>query len=172
MTSNARRALLLLALLAAAWLAHAWLNSDRRQIERRLSRLQDLVDKRPGESSLAGLNKARQITELFAPELHFRATPYRFEASDRQSLAAGIHHYRSLADRLTMRVTASELAIDRDLGRATMFLTAEFSGRFTGGGEREAYRFQVNWVDGESGWRIDYVDLLEILAARPGGFGF
>ena len=50
----------------ATVLIFAWWNSDSRRIGRLLGRLEELVDKRPGEHDLTSLNKARLAGDLFA----------------------------------------------------------------------------------------------------------
>lgn len=170
--SRPRTLLAALALLAALGGLVGWLHSDRRRISRQVRRIEKLVAKRPGESNLTALNKARQITELFAPGFEFRARQFDFSTRDRRALAGAIHRYRSLSDAVSMRVVSRELHIDGGFRRATLYLTAEF---LTGIGDlrgREAYGFQINWVDHEGEWLIDYVDLLRVIEQPSGRFGF
>lgn len=168
LTLRGRRGLvgiLLLGLLA--WFV-VWFRSPERRIRREVDRIQELVDKTAGESSLAGLAAAREVTELFAEGFEFSAEPFRFHTRDRRELAVGIHRYRSSAAAIDMRVRDHELNVDRTHRRATSLLLAEFITRSRDLAGTESYRFQVNWVETESGWRIDYVRLLEVVEVRPG----
>lgn len=158
-----RRWLIVVALLGAAAVFWTWNGSDRRQIGRQLERLQDLVSKSGEENSLVGLNRARQITELFATHFEVRAEQLRFSTRDRQQLAGFIHGYRRGSERIAMRVSDTSLAIAADLGRATQNASFRFTGRGPLGAPSETYRVQINWLKEEAGWRIDYVDLIEIV---------
>ncbi len=62
-----------------------------------------------------------------------------------------------------MRVREKQLTVDRQQRRATSFITADFVTRVRDISGREAYRFQVDWVEQGDDWKIDYVELLEIL---------
>jgi len=160
-----RRWLLAIALLAVVALFWTWNASDRRQIDRQLDRLQELVSKSGGESALIGLNRARRITELFATHFEVRAEQMRFSTRDRRQLAGFIHGYRRGSERIAMRVSATSLSIAPELGRAIQHASFQFTGAGPMGAPSETYRVQINWLKEEVGWRIDYIDLLEI-----GGF--
>lgn len=148
-----------LAALAAFW---TWNGSDRRQIGRQMERLQDLVSKDGAESPLVGLNRARQIGELFATNFEVRAEQLRFSTRDRQQLAGFVHGYRRGSDRIHMRISDTSLSIMPELRRATQHASFQFTGAGPMGSPTEIYRVQVNWLREEVGWRIDYIDLLEI----------
>ncbi len=156
-------ALAAVALALVAWAFLAWWRSDERRIRSKVSQIQEQVEKTSGESNLVALDKARRITGLFAPEFEFRARQFDFQTSERSALAAGIHRYRSLSDRIAMKISGDELHVDPVARRASQFFTAEFVTGFRGSLGREAYAFQVNWVERDGDWRIDYVDLLEVL---------
>lgn len=162
-----RRTLAILAILLAVLLAGGtfirWYNSPDRKIRRQLDRIQRLIAKAPGESNLTGLGKARAVTELFSDPFEFIAEHYQFETRDRQRLAAGVHQYRSAAQTIAMQISDLELHVDLGSRRATSHLTADFitSARDLTG--REAYRFQVNWIERQQEWLIDYVLLLEVI---------
>jgi hypothetical protein len=161
-----RRSVTLTAAIAAAvaaWLAIAWWGSDERQIRRQLRRIQELVAKDPGESDLAGIGKARALSELFAEGFEVRATPVGFSTRDRRDLIGGIHRYRTLASSIRMEVAREELVIDEASRRATMHFVAIFASDRRGGLGRESYLFQLNWVEVEGEWKVDYADLLEVV---------
>ena len=161
-TMTPRRWVLAIALLAAVAAFWTWNGSDRRQIGRQLERLQDLVSKSGAESSIVGLNRVRQITELFATPFEVRAEQLRFSTRDRQQLAGFIYGYRRGSERIAMRVSDTSLSIVPELGRATQHASFRFTGSGPLGAPSESYRLQINWLKEEAGWRIDYIDLLEI----------
>lgn len=158
-----RKALLGLAALAAVAVFLFWPDGDERRIKRRVVELQKLVSKTPAESDLEGLSRARRVSELFADELEFVAEAYGFRATDRRSLAAGVAGYRSRSSAIAMRVYDEELRIDSRSRRATLLLTADFVTGLDDLAGRDAYRLQLNWVEQEGEWRIEYVRLLEVL---------
>lgn len=153
----------LVALLIGGWLAVRWWVSPQRQVNRNIKEIQKLVSKIPGESDLVALGKARRISEMFADNFEFRAEGFDFYTRDRQRLAAGVHQYRGFSQAISMRVRQKELTVDREHRRASSYLTAEFVTKARDITGREAYRFRIDWVEQEGGWRIDYVELLEIL---------
>ena len=154
-------------LLVGSFLLIRWYTSPERRINRNISRIEKLVAKAPTEDNLTALGKARTLTELFAENFEFEAEQFDFSTRDRQRLAAGVHQYRSRSQAIAVGVRDHELSVSREQGRATSHLTIEFMTRFRDLAGREAYRFQVNWVEQEGRWLIDYVRLLEIIAEPP-----
>jgi len=157
----------LAALLVGGWLVVRWWVSPERQIDRNIKRIQKLVSKAPGESNLVALAKARGISEMFADSFEFRAEGFDFYTRDRQRLAAGVHRYRSLSQAIAMHVRDRELTVDTEHRRATCYLRVDFVTKARDITGREAYRFQIDWVEQGDDWKIDYVELLEILE-EPG----
>lgn len=151
-----------LAVVAATWwwTGHG---SDERRIQRQVDRLLELVEKEPGEGPLAGLERARAIGELFADPFEVRARPFDFHTRDRQALARAVQGYRASSDRVWAQASERRLQVDRENRRAILSLTARFGGSGLSLGGREAYRFQVNWLEQDGVWRIDYLDLLEVV---------
>ncbi|MGH9464008.1 MAG: hypothetical protein ACRD0X_00055, partial [Thermoanaerobaculia bacterium] len=135
--------------------------------ERQLARLMELAEKEPGETRLAGLERAGSMVELFAAQFEFRARPFDFATRDRRELARAIASYRSGSERIGSRVYDRDLWIDGDARRAAMRLTAEFGEGLALTGDRDAYRFQIGWVEENGEWRIDLVDLVEVVPPRP-----
>lgn len=156
-------AVTLIVLLIGGWLVVRWWMSPQRQVNRNIKEIQKLVSKTPGESDLVALGKARRISEMFADIFEFRAEGFDFYTRDRQRLAAGVHQYRRFSEAIAMRVRDKELTVDKEHRRASTYLIADFvtSARDITG--REAYRFRIDWVEQEDDWKIDYVELLEIL---------
>jgi hypothetical protein len=66
-----------------------------------------------------------------------------------------------------MQFPEKDLSVDAQHGRATSQVTAHFITRGRDLAGREAYRFQINWVEQDGSWRMDYVRLLEIIDEPP-----
>jgi len=156
-------AVALVVLLIGGWLAVRWWVSPERQINGNIKEIQKLVSKTPGESNLVALGKARRISEMFAENFEFRAEGFDFYTRDQQRLAAGVHQYRGFSQAIAMRVQEKELTVDKEHRRASTILTADFVTKARDITGREAYRFRIDWVEQAGDWRIDYVELLEIL---------
>jgi len=138
-------------------------NSPERQIERAFDRVEKQVSKRSEEGNLVTVGKVRGLLEMFHDPFEFRAEPFDFATRDPRSLAGAVQQYRAGAARVTMSVTEREIHIDKGAGRATSYVTATFSGGISDF-DRDSYRFQVNWVELDGEWKIEFVDLLEVLA--------
>ena len=164
MNGRRLRALICLAvLLVGGWLTVQWWTSAERRINKNIEQMQKLVSKAPGESDIVALGKARKISEMFADSFEFRAEDFDFYTRDRQRLAAGVHQYRSFSQAIAMRVRDKDSTVDQEHRRASTYLIADFvtSARDVTG--REAYRFRIDWVEQADDWKIDFVELLEIL---------
>ncbi len=162
-----RIALVALAAVVVGWWLVSWYTRPERRIERNLREIQKLVAKAPGESNLTALAKARSLSELFVDGFEFVAEQFDFHTRDRQRLVSGVHQYRSRSQTILMSVRDREIFVDPVHRRATSHLTADFITKARDITGREAYRFQVNWVEVEGDWRIDYVRLLEIIEEPP-----
>ncbi len=143
-----------LAVILGGWIFLAWYDNDAREIGRQLKKLQKLVAKSPGEANLTSLSRAREVTSLFADPFEVVAEPFNFHTRDRQALAAGVHSYRSRAESIRMRIRERDLAVDKELRRATLHVTTDFVTDFRDLMGREAYRWQLNWVEQDGEWRI------------------
>jgi hypothetical protein len=154
-------------LILGGWGWYRWFTSPERQIDNQLERIQKLISKAPSEDNLRALAKARQATDLFAADFEFVAPQFDFHTRDRQRLISGIHQYRSRAETILMQFPETALSVDTDQGRATSHVTAQFITKAQDLAGREAYRFQINWVEQEGEWRMDYVRLLEIFEEPP-----
>lgn len=160
-------ALAALLILVGGWWLFSWYTSPERRINAQLNEIQKLISKAPGENNLNALAKARAATELFAESFEFEAQQFDFHTRDRQQLISGIHQYRSLAQTILMQFPEKDLSVDQEHGRATSQVTAHFITKARDVAGREAYRFQINWVERDGEWRMDYVRLLEILEEPP-----
>ena len=156
-----------IALILGGWWWYGWFTSPERQIAKQLGRIQKLISKAPGEDNLRALAKAKQATGLFADNFEFVAEQFDFHTRDRQQLISGIHQYRSRAETILMQFTEKELSVDTEHGRATSHVTAQFISKAKDLAGREAYRFQINWMEKDGEWRMDYVQLQEILEELP-----
>ncbi len=160
-------ALVGLLVLLGGWQLVSWYTSPERRINAQLSEIQDLISKAPGENNLEALANARAATQLFADPFEFEARQFDFHTRDRQQLISGIHSYRSRAQTILMQFPEKEISVDPGHGRATSHVTAHFITKARDIAGREAYRFQINWVEQDGEWRMDYVRLLEILEEPP-----
>jgi len=156
-----------LLILIGGWWLYGWYTSPERRINAQLGEIQKLISKAPGENNLNALAKARSATQLFADSFEFEAQQFDFHTRDRQQLIAGIHSYRSRAQTILMQFPDKDLSVDPQHGRATSQVTAQFITKARDITGREAYRFQINWVEQEGEWRMDYVRLLEIIDEPP-----
>ena len=161
-------AVLVLAALVVFWTSRS---GDRGAIERQLGELTELISKDGAETQLIGLNRARLVTELFASSFEVRAEQLRFSTRDRREMAGFIHGYRRGSDRITMRTSGATLDLDAANRRATHRVDFQFTGGGPLGSPSERYRVQINWLEEEGQWKIDYIDLIEILeGGNPLGF--
>lgn len=150
-------------LVMAGWMTVCWWVSPERRINKQIQQIQKLVSKAPGESDIIALGKARRVSEMFADSFEFRAKDFDFYTRDRQRLAAGVHQYRSYSQAIAMRVRDKELTVNEEHRRASTYLIADFVTKARDITGREAYRFRIDWVEQEGDWRIDFVELIEIL---------
>ena len=155
------------ALILGGWWWYTWYTSPERQIDKQLDQIQKLIAKAPGEDNLGALAKARAATELFADSFEFEASQFDLHTRDRQQLISGIHQYRSRAQTILVQYPEKELSIDTDQARATSHVTVLFVTKARDLAGREAYRFQINWLEQDGEWRMDYVRLLEVIEAPP-----
>ena len=153
----------LVVLVIAGWMTVRWWVSPERRINKKIQQIQKLVSKTPGESDIVALGKARRVSEMFADSFEFRAEDFDFYTRDLQRLAAGVHQYRSYSQAIAMRVRDKELVINEEHRRASTYLIADFVTKARDITGREAYRFRIDWVEQDGDWRIDFVELLEIL---------
>ena len=128
-----------LVVLFAGWRLLSWYTSPERRINVQLGEIRKLIAKAPGENNLEALAKARKATDLFADSFEFEARQY----------------------------PDKEISVDAEHQRATSHVTVQFITKARDLAGREAYRFQINWVERDGEWRMDYVRLLEVLEDPP-----
>jgi hypothetical protein len=163
---SARKVVLGVLLVAGSLAAWAWWNGDARRIERRVSYLLERVEKTPGENQLVGALKAEEAGRVFAYPFDFRARQFDFATRDRRELVRAIALYRLRSERIAAQVLDRRLDVATADRRATMTLAVRFRGGW-GSPTNDAYRFRLGWREQEGEWRIDFVDLVEIMPAVP-----
>ena len=158
-----------LALAAGAWLYGYW-NSDERRIQRQLGRFASLMEKSDRENALTQANKSRQVGELLTQGFEIHVEPFASVLTDRARLAQVMFQYRSQAERIGVGFDKEELTVDPRLRIADMTAVATVDGVADGRRYRERYRFRMRWLTEDGEWRIQRVELLEILEGNPGLF--
>lgn len=158
-----------LALAVAVWAYNQW-NSDRRRIGRQLSRLQSLVAKDGDENALTQASKAAQVGELLTGTFEIHLGPFSSVLTDRARLSQVMFQYRSRASRIDVDFRDQELTLDDRLRIGDMTVVAAVDGSADGTLYREAYRFRMRWVVEDEEWRMQRVELVEILEGSPSLF--
>ena len=158
----ANRSALLVVLALILWAGVGWYRSDSRQINRQLDELRSLVSKQSAETRLESLSKATSIGSMFAENLEVRAEQLRLRTQDKRKAIGAVMQYRSRSKSITMGISSHDLFVDSKIGRATSNLTVDFNSRLGALDQRESYHLEINWVDKSDGWKIDYVNLVEI----------
>ncbi len=140
---------------------------DRRQILRRLDRLEELMSKRGPEESLASFGIVREVSSFFVDGFAARAEPWEGSLTDRKELTGALMRYRSSAQVIDAEIGNRELEIDSDLGLATLLAVSNVVMDFGGRKGQERRKVRIEWVREEGDWWIREVELLEPLG---GGF--
>ena len=153
-----------MALLVALWFAFGWYTSAEQQIHRRTQHMQRLVAKTPRENDVAGLATAKKIADLFAEPFTVRTDPEGYSATDRRTLIAGIHQYRSRSLTLVMEISGEEIYVDEAGTGANSFFTARFLNDLTDLRRAERYDVRIHWIRSDGDWLIDDV---QVSNARP-----
>lgn len=156
------RLVALLALAAILAGLFFWWRSDRRRIVAQFETLQDELEKRGEEGTIDRLGHARGVSEIFAEGFVILAQPYEGTIADRQQLMAVVDRYRASAERIT--VSDSEVDIQlRPNATADMAAVVEAVGLRPGGPGRERLRIRVAWREDDGVWRIQELEVLEVL---------
>ena len=151
---------LLVAVLAAGWL---WWGSDRRRIHARFDRAEELFAKSGEESQLDAFARVRGIVALFAPGFVVMARPYEGTVTDAQQLAGLVASYRGSAQRIAVGDSGRELVLRAANGTAELTTTVTVDGVRGGGPGRERFRVRVAWRKDDGDWRIQELEILEVL---------
>ena len=156
------RFLVLLFAVVGLLAAYRWWTSDRRQILAAFEEMQEAVEKSGEEGALDRLAHARAVGERFADGFIISAQPYEGEITERQQLMAVVDRYRSSAS--TIRVDDSEVELTlRENATADLTAVVEAVGIRPGGPGRERFRIRVAWRRDDGVWRIQELEILEVL---------
>lgn len=139
-----------------------WWTSDRRRIAAQFEALQNAIEKAGSEGTLDRVSHARAASDLFAEGFVILAQPYEGTIEDRQQLMAIVDRYRESAERIV--VSDSEVEVElRPNATAELTAVVEAVGARPGGPGRERLRIRVAWREDEGVWRIQELEVLEVL---------
>ncbi|MEO8276063.1 MAG: nuclear transport factor 2 family protein [Thermoanaerobaculia bacterium] len=156
------RLLALLAVVVTLFATYRWWASDQRRIRARFASLQTELEKSGKEGTLDRFAHARAVDKLFADGFVIRAQPYEGTLTDRQELMAVVDRYRESAE--TVRVGASDVLLTvRENATAEMSAIVEAVGERAGGPGRERLRLRIAWRKDDGEWRIQELEVLEVL---------
>jgi len=156
------RLLALLALVAALVAVALWWTSDRRRILAQFEALQSAIEKGPGQGTLDRVAHARAVSGLFADGFVILAAPYEGTIEDRQQLMAIIDSYRASATAIAVSDSEVEVTL-RPNATADLTAVVEAVGVRPGGPGRERMRIRVAWREDAGTWRIQELEVLEVL---------
>ena len=150
------------ALIAGLVVVVRWWTSDRRRVLSRFEALQSAVEKGGSEGALDRLAHAREVSQIFADGFVILAQPYEGTITDRQQLMGIVDRYRASAE--TIAVSDSEVELDlRPNATAEMTAVLEAVGLRPGGPGRERLRLRIAWRQDDGLWRIQELEVLEVL---------
>ena len=162
------RTLLAILLIIAA--AALWLTRDQRQINGNLNRLRKLVSKSQEEKAIGGLIRAKEISSCFATPVNVALGAPWPDFTDRDTLAATVHHGRSMAQTIQVTIRNRTLNFGPDRQSATMDLAAEAVVTASSETIRDVREYRLRWVKDQGKWLISRVEFKETIR-RPGGLG-
>lgn len=155
--------LIALVLLSAILVAlFFWWTSDRRRIVAQFEALQEALEKSGEEGTFDRLGHARGVSEVFADGFVILAQPYEGTIADRQQLMAIVDRYRASAERIAVSDSDVEVQL-RPNATADMTAVVEAVGMRPGGPGRERLRIRVAWREDAGVWRIQELEVLEVL---------
>lgn len=158
-----RRAIALAALLAGLVGGWLWSGSDRRRVNARFDEAISLFEKSGAESQLDAFARVRGIVGLFGPGFVAMARPYEGTITDAQQLAGIVASYRSSAERISIGDSGREVVLRSDNATAELTTTVTVDGERGGGPGRERFRLRVAWRKDDGEWRIQELEILEVL---------
>ncbi len=156
------RLVALLALTASLVGLFFWWRSDRRRIVAQFEILQDELEKSGDEGTIDRLGHARGVAEIFVEGFVILAQPYEGTIEDRQQLMAVVDRYRASAERITVSDSEVEVQL-RPNATADMTAVVEAVGLRPGGPGRERLRIRIAWREDDGVWRIQELEVLEVL---------
>jgi len=152
-------------LVVAAWAAWGWWRSDERRIASRWKGALAAFEKSGAEDQLTAFAKVRDIVALFSPGFVVSARPYEGSITDGQQLAGIVARYRESARRIAVSDAEREITL---FGNRTAEMTAvvQIDGERGGGPGRERFRVRAGWREDGGVWRIQELEILEVLEDR------
>ena len=166
---RASRLLYALLLLAVAFWLVSRTGGEKRRIEKRLERLEELVEKNGDESQLVSANKARNVGLLFAREfavdLKGRA---RGVVTERPRIAQVTMQYRSAPSRIRVEFSGVEISLGAAERSAEMTAVATATATTGGDLSRRRFRLAFRWIQEDGEWVIERAELVE--EVEPGLF--
>jgi hypothetical protein len=160
-----RRLAAVLVLVVAAWAAWAWWRSDERRIAARWKGALVAFEKSGQEDQLTAFGKVRDIVSLFAPGFVISARPYEGTIADGQQLAAVVARYRDSARRIQVSDADREIALFENR-TAEMTAVVQIDGERGSGPGRERFRVRAAWREDDGLWRIQELEIVEVLEDR------
>lgn len=159
-----KRIVVALVVIVTVWAAWGWWRSDERRIASRWRGALDAFEKSGPEDPLTAFGKVRDVVALFAPGFAISARPYEGTITDAQQLAGIVHRYRDRASRIA--VSDSDREIERFENRtAEMTAVVQVDGD-RGGPGRERFRVRVAWREDDGVWRVQELEIVEVLEDR------
>jgi hypothetical protein len=165
-----RRWVVLVLVAAVAAAAFVWWRSDRRRLVARWTEAQELIEKSGPEGQLDAFARVRGVVGLFAPGFVVFARPYEGTISDAQQLAAILHAYRDSAERIEISDSERRIELHPERGTADLEATVDVIGLRGGSPGRERFRVRVAWREDGGVWRIQELEIVEVLETT--GFFF
>lgn len=154
-----------LAVAVGVWLL-GQLGGEKRRIEKRLERLEELIEKDGAENDLVAANTARNVGLLFAREfqidLRGRAQGV---VTERPRIAQVMLRYRSAPSRIELGFRDVEIELGPDSRSADMSAVATASATTDGDLRRRRFRLAFRWVKEDGEWVIERAELVEELEA-------
>ncbi len=160
-----KRVLTLAVAAIAAWALWSWWRGDERRIASRWEGALEAFEKSGPEDQLTALAKVRAIVALFAPGFSISARPYEETIADTQQLAAIVHRYRDRARRIVVSDADRDIELFENR-TAELSAVVQIDGEESGGPGRERFRVRVAWREDEGVWRIQELEIVEVLADR------
>jgi hypothetical protein len=136
------------------WAAYRWWFDPERVITRRLHELAELLSVPEREGDVDRLARLAQLKAFFTPDLQVRIGDAAPAIVSRDALLGAAATWRITAGPSTVRVTASEVAVETE-SRAGAHVTVELTGRVGTDPEiRDVRAIQIRLAHSDDEWRI------------------
>lgn len=125
------------------------------EIRTRLAEVEELLEKRSGEASLAAVDRANRLTGHFTEEFSVVVEPYGQSFASQRDLIRGFVAMRRAYDSISVGLELRDVRVAGS--QAESRVRATFLGAGGGGGpSRESWDAVVLWRN-EGGWKIEDV---------------